>query len=110
MVLLEDGHCLRDQTLDICPANRKGRVRQFHATSLETLKHLVATGSGYTLMPELAVHDEGRLKTLMRYRRFGDRGIGRKIILTYRSRFGRMVDVDTLAKFIRSHLPVGVTP
>ena len=108
MVLLEDGHCLRDQTLDICPANRKGRVRQFHATSLETLKHLVATGSGYTLMPELAVRDEGRLKTLMRYKRFGDRGIGRNIILTCRSRFGRMADVDALAEFIRSHLPPGV--
>jgi LysR family hydrogen peroxide-inducible transcriptional activator len=109
MVLLEDGHCLRDQTLDICPAKRKGRVRQFHATSLETLKHLVATGSGYTLMPELAVRDEGRLKTLMRYRRFGDRGIGRKIILTCRNRFGRMADVDALAEFIRGHLPPGVT-
>jgi LysR family transcriptional regulator, hydrogen peroxide-inducible genes activator len=109
MVLLEDGHCLRDQTLDICPANRRGRVRRFHATSLETLKHLVATGSGYTLMPELAVRDEGRLKTLMRYRRFGDRGVGRKIILTCRSRFGRMADVDALAEFIRGHLPPGVS-
>ncbi|MGH9857598.1 MAG: LysR substrate-binding domain-containing protein, partial [Acidobacteriota bacterium] len=34
MVLLEDGHCLRDQALEICPQNRRGNIRQFHVTSL----------------------------------------------------------------------------
>src|SRR5207244_10818961 len=43
MVLLEDGHCLRDQSIQVCPSNRRGDFRQFHATSLETLRHLVAT-------------------------------------------------------------------
>ena len=76
MILLEDGHCLRDQTLDFCPANRRGRVRQFHATSLETLWHLVATRSGYTLIPALAVGTENPLKLLIRYRDFDDRAVG----------------------------------
>src|SRR5216117_1135082 len=90
MVLLEDGHCLRDQTLDICHSNRRGPVRQFHATSLETLRHLVATGSGYTLIPKLAIPEDNRLKSLIRYRHFDDKPIGRNIILACRSRFGRM--------------------
>jgi LysR family transcriptional regulator, hydrogen peroxide-inducible genes activator len=106
MILLEDGHCLRDQTLDLCPANRRGHVRQFHATSLETLRHLVATGSGYTLFPALAVRDEKVLKTLIRYRNFEDKGVGRQIILACRNRFGRMTDVDALADFIRKNVPV----
>jgi len=105
MILLEDGHCLRDQTLDICPANRRGRVRQFHATSLETLKHLVAAGIGYTLIPELAIRNDSQLKSLMMYRPVDDKPVGRNIILTCRNRFSRMTDVDTLADFIKSHLP-----
>jgi LysR family hydrogen peroxide-inducible transcriptional activator len=105
MILLEDGHCLRDQALDICPANRRGRVRQFYATSLETLRHLVATGAGYTLIPALAVRNEKELKPLVRYRHFEDKAVGRKIILTCRRRSARMADIDALAEFIRRHLP-----
>jgi LysR family hydrogen peroxide-inducible transcriptional activator len=110
MVLLEDGHCLRDQTLDICPSNRRGQPRHFHATSLETLRHLVASGSGYTLIPQLAILDDKRLKSLIRYRQFDDRPVGRNVILTCRSRFARMSDIDTLASLIRNHLPPGVRP
>jgi LysR family transcriptional regulator, hydrogen peroxide-inducible genes activator len=105
MILLEDGHCLRDQTLDLCPANRRGHIRQFHATSLETLRHLVATGFGYTLIPALAVSEDKMLKPLISYRRFEDKGVGRTIILAYRNRFGRMADIDALANFIRENLP-----
>jgi LysR family hydrogen peroxide-inducible transcriptional activator len=108
MILLEDGHCLRDQTLNLCPANRRGNIRQFHATSLETLRHLVATGSGYTLVPALAVRDEKQLKTLIRYRDFEDKAVGRNVILTCRTRFARMADVEALANFIRNNLPPGV--
>ena len=54
MVLLEEGHCLRNQALQICPRNRRGNLRSFHANSIETLKHLVASGAGYTLLPKLS--------------------------------------------------------
>jgi LysR family hydrogen peroxide-inducible transcriptional activator len=109
MVLLEDGHCLRDQTLDICPANRRGNIRQFHATSLETLRHLVAAGNGYTLIPELAVNNDKHLKSLIVYRSFDDKRMGRNIILVSRNRFSRNSDIDALASFIVDHLPSGVT-
>jgi LysR family hydrogen peroxide-inducible transcriptional activator len=102
MILLEDGHCLRDQAIDLCPANRRGHIRQFHATSLETLRHLVATGSGYTLIPELAVREDRQLKSLIKYRKFEDKPVGRNVILVCRTRFGRMGDIDALAQFIRN--------
>ena len=105
MVLLEDGHCLRDQTLDLCPSNRRGHIRQFQATSLETLRHLVATGFGYTLVPALAVSEDKMLRSLICYRRFEDKGLGRDVILACRNRFGRMGDIDALANFIRDNLP-----
>ncbi len=55
ILLLEDGHCLRDQALDVC--SRAGAVENtnFRATSIETLRQMVAANIGVTLMPEMAV-------------------------------------------------------
>src|SRR6266571_2228698 len=105
MVLLEDGHCLRDQSIQVCPSNRRGDFRQFHATSLETLRHLVATGFGYSLIPWLAVQMDDRLKNLIRYRQFEGKAPGRTIVLACRERFGRMSDIDALAGFIHDRVP-----
>ncbi|MEO6987687.1 MAG: LysR substrate-binding domain-containing protein [Aquihabitans sp.] len=55
MLLLEEGHCLRDQALDVCQLTGAKERRGFRATSLETLRQMVAAGVGITLLPELAV-------------------------------------------------------
>jgi LysR family hydrogen peroxide-inducible transcriptional activator len=54
LLLLEDGHCLRDQALDICSSTNVHEKQDFRATSLETLRQMVAAGVGITLLPELA--------------------------------------------------------
>jgi LysR family transcriptional regulator, hydrogen peroxide-inducible genes activator len=54
LLLLEDGHCLRDQALDICSGTDVNEKQDFRATSLETLRQMVASGVGITLLPELA--------------------------------------------------------
>ncbi len=54
LLLLEDGHCLREQALDICSSTGVQEKQDFRATSLETLRQMVAAGVGITLMPELA--------------------------------------------------------
>jgi LysR family hydrogen peroxide-inducible transcriptional activator len=54
LLLLEDGHCLRDQALDICSGTDVNEKQDFRATSLETLRQMVAAGVGITLLPELA--------------------------------------------------------
>jgi LysR family hydrogen peroxide-inducible transcriptional activator len=54
LLLLEDGHCLRDQALDICSGSDIHEKQDFRATSLETLRQMVAAGVGITLLPELA--------------------------------------------------------
>jgi LysR family hydrogen peroxide-inducible transcriptional activator len=54
LLLLEEGHCLRDQALEICSRVGAGESQDFRATSLETLRQMVATGAGITLLPELA--------------------------------------------------------
>ena len=54
LLLLEDGHCLRDQALEVCSRVDLQEKQDFRATSLETLRQMVATGAGVTLLPELA--------------------------------------------------------
>jgi LysR family transcriptional regulator, hydrogen peroxide-inducible genes activator len=54
LLLLEDGHCLRDQALEVCSRISVNEKQDFRATSLETLRQMVATGAGITLLPELA--------------------------------------------------------
>lgn len=61
LLLLEDGHCLRDQALEICQSVNMRENTGFHATSLETLRQMVATGSGVTLLPALAINKNSNI-------------------------------------------------
>ena len=54
LLLLEDGHCLRDQALEVCSRIDVKESEDYRATSLETLRQMVAAGLGITLLPELA--------------------------------------------------------
>ncbi len=55
LLLLEEGHCLRDQALEVCNMLGSQEKNGFKATSLETLRHLVAAGRGITLLPNMAL-------------------------------------------------------
>ena len=55
LLLLDDGHCLRDQALEVCQLAGAGEKSGFRATSLETLRQMVAANVGITLLPTLAV-------------------------------------------------------
>jgi LysR family hydrogen peroxide-inducible transcriptional activator len=55
LLLLEDGHCLRDQALEVCSRVDVHEAQDYRATSLETLRQMVAAGHGVTLLPELAI-------------------------------------------------------
>jgi LysR family hydrogen peroxide-inducible transcriptional activator len=61
LLLLEEGHCLREQALEVCSAIGMGESNSFRATSLETLRHMVAAGNALTLMPKLSVRNEDAL-------------------------------------------------
>lgn len=99
MVLLRDGHCLRDEALETCPSNRRGNIRDFHATSLETLRYLVASGAGYTLMPALAY--DRPAQDLLTYRRIEGRDVARTVVLVGREKSARKADLEALAKWLQ---------
>ncbi|MEF2073948.1 LysR substrate-binding domain-containing protein [Consotaella aegiceratis] len=60
LILLEEGHCLRDQALKVCQIADPDRLASFGATSLTTILRMVAEGLGVTLIPQIAVTVEGR--------------------------------------------------
>lgn len=57
LLLLEEGHCLRDQALDVCQLHNIAEEQDFRATSIETLRQMVKAGTGITFMPKIAIHE-----------------------------------------------------
>lgn len=67
LLLLYEGHCFGDQALNACGLRREGGRRRFGAASLVTLAHMVASGQGATLLPEIAAATEARGMRLSRF-------------------------------------------
>lgn len=84
MLLLEEGHCLRRQALDVCFMAGATENAAFHASSLETLRHMVGEGMGITLMPMLAVPRKQTKKDPIRYLPFTDPQPRRRVGMLYR--------------------------
>lgn len=84
MLLLEEGHCLRDQALRVCALTGATEHRGFRATSLETLRQMVAAGVGMTLLPELALLPPVTPSPDVVLRRFADQPPQRSIAMFWR--------------------------
>jgi LysR family hydrogen peroxide-inducible transcriptional activator len=96
LLLLEDGHCLRDQALAFCSKSDAHEKQDFRATSIETLRQMVGTGAGITLLPALAgrvSYGGGRgLKLLP----FAKPAPSRQIGAVWRSSSARVVAIEAL--------------
>ena len=84
LLLLEDGHCLRDQALDVCRTAGAGENGGFRATSLETLRQMVAANVGVTLLPSLAVKPPVAQSDAIRLLPFRDPQPSRRIAMVWR--------------------------
>jgi LysR family hydrogen peroxide-inducible transcriptional activator len=102
LLLLEDGHCLRDQALAVCGllAGDRGDQGGFAATSLHTLVQMVASGLGVTLLPRLAVAAGIAQGTGLVLRPLAGPGAWRTLGLAWRPNAPRTADYRALA----SHL------
>jgi len=108
MLLLEEGHCLRDHVLDACVLADAKDSAAYQATSLETLRHMVAEGMGITLMPELAVPVKQLKSDNICYTEFSDPKPNRRIGLLYRKSSYRESTFEAMSELIRSVLPVSI--
>lgn len=108
VLLLEEGHCLREQALAVC--GTAGAAEEMKATSLETLAHMVAGGIGCTLLPALAVGPRGvRGAAGLEIRRFKNPVPRRTIGLVWRRRFPHGDTLHEMAQRLRQGLPADVS-
>jgi len=99
VLMLEDGHCLRDQAMGFCFAAGAIEDNSFKATSLETLRHMISAGHDMTLLPQLAI-PVNRHQAGIRYIPFTAPVPSREIGLLCRTNSVRKVCFDTLSKLI----------
>ncbi len=109
LLLLTEGHCFRDQALDVCKINAAPEARAIQATSLSTLVNMVVAGQGITLVPAMALAGQTAIGGVLT-QRLSDRGASRRIFLTYRKTFPRQKLLDMIGGVICANLPEGVQP
>ncbi len=102
LLLLEEGHCLRNQALEVCSLMGGFEQQDFRATSLETLRQMVASGVGITLIPKLAM----RKKDGIAYIPFAKPAISRTIGLVWRKTTTRKSCIEAMTRLILERLPV----
>jgi len=103
LILLEEGHCLRDQALAFCAAPRRDAAASLGATSLATVMQMVANGYGVTLLPQVAVDAEAR-DARVKLLRFSEPQPGRSIGLAWRRTSPRKKDFEALGAVVTQAL------
>src|SRR5690606_3638945 len=99
LLLLEEGHCLRDQALTYCSLKQVDAVNTFGASSLSTIVEMVSAGFGITLLPEICLGVEGRSREI-KVIRFVDPEPSRTIGLAWSRSSSRRNDFRALDKHI----------
>jgi LysR family transcriptional regulator, hydrogen peroxide-inducible genes activator len=102
LLLLEDGHCLRDQALEVCSRVRVHEDQDYRATSLETLRQMVAAGHGVTLMPQLAADSQGSSARGLRIKPFAKPAPARTIGAVWRKSTTRLSAIEAVTDSIRT--------
>ncbi|PVZ70648.1 hydrogen peroxide-inducible genes activator [Pelagibaculum spongiae] len=108
LLLLGEGHCFRDQVLEVCPSRQvlDSTHTKVEGTSLETLRHMVASGMGVTILPSSAL-GEGQYDTnLLVARPFCDPKPSRVVALAWRSSFPRPQAIEVVRKAILQCEPI----
>jgi LysR family hydrogen peroxide-inducible transcriptional activator len=105
VLLLEDGHCLRDQALAVCQQSGAGVSEDVRATSLPTLVQMVASGLGVTLLPVSAAEVEARGRAELAVRAFRPPLPSRELGLVWRRASPRAAEFRMLGELLRRHVP-----
>ena len=105
MLLLGVGHCFRDQVLDVCPeaarysVNAQGIQRTFEGSSLETIRYMVSSGLGVTLLPRMALETLSKDETI-KILNFKNTPPSRRVVLVWRKSFARYEAIKKIKELI----------
>ena len=115
MLLLGSGHCFRDQVLEVCPevarfsSGGDGISRTFEGSSLETIRHMVASGIGITVLPQASVPDLQARDGMLRYVPFAAPAPVRRVVIAWRKSFTRGAAIEALRQAVLASGLPGVT-
>jgi LysR family hydrogen peroxide-inducible transcriptional activator len=115
MLLLGNGHCFRDQVLEVCPEMARfstagdGIARTFEGSSLETIRHMVASGIGITVLPQASVPDMQAKDGMLRYVPFAAPGPSRRVVIAWRKSFTRRAAIEAVRQAVLAADLPGVT-
>jgi len=115
MLLLGTGHCFRDQVLEVCPELSRysqasaGIQKTFEGSSLETIRHMVASGIGITVLPWTAMPAPARRETLLSYIPFDDPAPVRRVSIAWRKSYARAPAVAKIRAVVLKLKLSGVT-
>ena len=106
MLLLGNGHCFRDQVLEVCPEMSRfstsgdGIARTFEGSSLETIRHMVASGIGITVLPLASVPDMETRDGMLRYVPFASPLPSRRVVIACRKSFTRNAAIEAVRQAV----------
>jgi LysR family hydrogen peroxide-inducible transcriptional activator len=106
MLLLGTGHCFRDQVLEVCPemarfsAGGHGMQRAFEGSSLETIRHMVASGIGLTVLPRASVGDMHDPNGMLTFVPFASPAPSRRVVIVWRKSFTRKAAIDAVCNAV----------
>ncbi len=110
LLLLGEGHCFRDQVLEACPTSREvhesnNKYTTVEASSLETIRHMVASGLGVSVLPKSAINSHGYASDVIEIRPFATPVPTRTVAIAWRATFPRPKAIDALVNAIL-HCPL----
>ena len=106
MLLLGSGHCFRDQVLEVCPEMARfsspgnGMQRTFEGSSLETIRHMVASGIGVTVLPRASVRDMDDPNGLLSFVPFSNPAPSRRVVIVWRKSFTRRAAIEAVCNAV----------
>lgn len=110
LLLLGNGNCFRDQVVQACPqlSEPGGTAGTLEGSSLETIRYMVASGAGISVVPASAAASWPQDESLLRFRRFGQPVPVRRVVVAWRVTFPRPQAIDVLRAAILDAPPPGV--
>ncbi len=106
MLLLGNGHCFRDQVLEVCPEMSRfsttgdGIARTFEGSSLETIRHMVASGIGITVLPKASINRLSAQDGMVRYVPFTKPIPSRRVVIAWRKSFTRHAAIEAIRQAV----------
>ena len=104
ILLLDEGHCLREHALQACSKEAKQKIDAFKATSLLTLVQMVANNSGITLLPDLVINSELLKSSKIKILDYENNQNYREIAVCWRTSTPRSKDFFEFAEFLKKNI------